>query len=657
MSDAAPETAVGATAEALARRLLRDLPPDRPRDRGDLAGLPSPVAALLAARLDAEADAVATDAPWSGSPWVNADADAVAEAARTWRGAVRAAARFPAGAWAGAVEEETRRALAHLVHPAETLAAWAFRGGQEPLPADVVLERIRVFEPYPYLVTIAERYVERKGLGTLDRTELGQTLSRIDRRMASTFGPDDWAATLEPLYALAGGLGERPGAVPAALLRPLLRAKGADALADALPNGLVERDALRRLAAGVLEAAAPEPDPEGLPPAPEAAESRARAEVPEADLPEADPAVPLAEPAPEAEPDGALAAHGAEASPTGGGPSEAGSARPGGGEEPTGDLAAPEPEGAEAREGRRAAGPADAPAQAEVPAPAANAPETAGPEESEPDEDLPDEDLPDEDLPGTPLLVPDEPDAGDPEPAPPPAPSASAPRPPDETERAHRPPARPDESDPAGPDPVDVAPGGPVPDAVPAPAPADTAARPDAPPPPPPEELTRTEEPEPRPAPPAREHEADTDGPDGGEEPLWRRLARQQGAAAEPPAEPVREPEDEPLWTRFVQADAQAKRAGGPDAGPSPAALPELDAVERRVLGDGAAEQRAWYVAELFEGSDADYHRTLAALDGAASWTEATQIIARDVFRKHRVNIYSEPAVAFTDAVEAQTAR
>lgn len=136
---------------------------------------------------------------------------------------------------------------------------------------------------------------------------------------------------------------------------------------------------------------------------------------------------------------------------------------------------------------------------------------------------------------------------------------------------------------------------------------------------------------------------SDAGAPD--DEPLWRRIARQQGVeiVESAPREAPAESGAAPLWQRFTEpADALAH--------PAP---PGPDGVERRVLGETAADLRAWFVAELFGGDAEDYRRTLAALDGARTWTDATQIIARDVFQRHRVNIYSDPAVAFTDAVEA----
>ena len=69
-------------------------------------------------------------------------------------------------------------------------------------------------------------------------------------------------------------------------------------------------------------------------------------------------------------------------------------------------------------------------------------------------------------------------------------------------------------------------------------------------------------------------------------------------------------------------------------------------------MGDRGPTNRALFIRELFGDSRADYRRTLERLREAPNWTRASQIIAQDVFRAHQVNIYSEPAVLFTNAVE-----
>ncbi|HEX8297786.1 MAG TPA: hypothetical protein VF594_01385, partial [Rubricoccaceae bacterium] len=90
------------------------------------------------------------------------------------------------------------------------------------------------------------------------------------------------------------------------------------------------------------------------------------------------------------------------------------------------------------------------------------------------------------------------------------------------------------------------------------------------------------------------------------------------------------------------------------DAAPE-ALLTGLDRLERAALGRPADDaRRAVFVTDLFGGSEAAYGETLVALARAASWTEATDTIARDIFRRHRVSPLSDAAVAFMDAVEAR---
>ncbi len=156
---------------------------------------------------------------------------------------------------------------------------------------------------------------------------------------------------------------------------------------------------------------------------------------------------------------------------------------------------------------------------------------------------------------------------------------------------------------------------------------------------------------------------------------MWQRFAagndanvNAQFGGAEAPADAEEatgaEPDGAPLWKRFF---------GRPDERPSPLPLtpeskpePEsvaaerparassLEELERRVLGASTSAQRTRFVKHLFGGDAGKYATVLHALDGIGSWTEASQIIARDVFRPFRINIYGEHAVAFTDAVEAR---
>ena len=110
----------------------------------------------------------------------------------------------------------------------------------------------------------------------------------------------------------------------------------------------------------------------------------------------------------------------------------------------------------------------------------------------------------------------------------------------------------------------------------------------------------------------------------------------------EPPPEPPRVAVPEP-------ATPEPPRTAMP-----PQPTDELTALERLVLGAFEPERRARFIEHLFSGSREDYEETLRQLEAAPTWQRASSIIAQEVFRKHQVNIYSKPAVAFTNAVEAR---
>ena len=106
--------------------------------------------------------------------------------------------------------------------------------------------------------------------------------------------------------------------------------------------------------------------------------------------------------------------------------------------------------------------------------------------------------------------------------------------------------------------------------------------------------------------------------------------------------------EAQPRWMQF-RAEAEPETP----APASPYAPMDLAAVERAVLGAGGARNRDVFVNNLFAHSIDDYERVLRHLRNASTWAEASQIIAEEVFRRHQVNIYSDPAILFTDTVEA----
>lgn len=130
--------------------------------------------------------------------------------------------------------------------------------------------------------------------------------------------------------------------------------------------------------------------------------------------------------------------------------------------------------------------------------------------------------------------------------------------------------------------------------------------------------------------------------------PLWMRFREDGGSDAARSAVQEAPASDAsvPLWMRFKE---ETPHAPEPMAGPPE--RPGLQHLEAAVLGPAAA-QRSWFIEHLFGGSVEAYETVLKDLRSLPTWQEASRLIARDVFRRNKVNIYAEPAVAFTNAVE-----
>ncbi|NNE45099.1 MAG: hypothetical protein HKN37_00405 [Rhodothermales bacterium] len=108
------------------------------------------------------------------------------------------------------------------------------------------------------------------------------------------------------------------------------------------------------------------------------------------------------------------------------------------------------------------------------------------------------------------------------------------------------------------------------------------------------------------------------------------------------PSSPSEEESQKPLWQKY-HAGAEP---GDPD-------VSERE-IEFRTLGRDGTRNRDTFIAELFEGDEQTYIEVLHELQHSKSWPQASRVIAESVFKRFQVNIYSDEAVAFTNAVESR---
>lgn len=186
-----------------------------------------------------------------------------------------------------------------------------------------------------------------------------------------------------------------------------------------------------------------------------------------------------------------------------------------------------------------------------------------------------------------------------------------------------------------------------------------------------------------------KEPEADADGEEGDGVPLWRRFqtklnapmamphpdspalqAARRDAAASGAGSGVgsaggsgtatrvntggadaatTEKSTRPLWERYRKPTSEVEISTE-----SPADFADL---EQFVLGPLDNASRTAFVETLFNGRPAEYRELVRVLAETETWPEATTTIANEVFRRNRVNIYSEIAIRFTNAVERRFKR
>lgn len=658
-------------ADPLYERLLRAYPPDQPYTPADWADapMPGPLRHFLQHRLRHQQRQEVQRLRQAHSNWVRADHPAVREAQHDYLQAIAAHLCVPADAWSATLQQAARHVTAYLVRPVPVLLAFFFGSNDAPCPVERARWRMRYFDTYDGVHEAVETFIQKRDARTLEREPLKTFLYRVEAKQAHTHDAEDWLHLLSPLFSMARVATDR-AELPVSVLRTFFAQKDATAHANRVEAYAEQHDANRlsaRQMRDMLTEAAEAPQASTAPPAP----------VPNLDdldvLDDLAEATETEEPKSTPEPDPQT-----QTRETSSGPAEqktqaasAPDANASFSASPEPDARAETPSAPEPSTSKASTG--DAPDDAKNPR---NAPAEPASEEELKSEEGPasEEELKSEEQPSASSWPPpeyaqnwpsgDEDSAEDSETA--------------VQETSSN--ATADDSD----TPFDWS-GGADADSGDAVSSEDTASGTQATRPP--------AEDDTRPDAAASDDAADestplwkrfhrsTDQPrkeeaanakadsDSDNTPLWARFRPAQDASNNAPQDaPERSPDENPQaeqrpatgtpdrTNKGSASQPSASQPGrsqtpGPSAGASSGALAAL---EQDVIGRSDTARRSEYVRHLFDDSIEDYRTVLDLLQNADTWAEASRIIAREVFRAHHVNIYSDVAVRFTEDVEAQ---
>lgn len=139
---------------------------------------------------------------------------------------------------------------------------------------------------------------------------------------------------------------------------------------------------------------------------------------------------------------------------------------------------------------------------------------------------------------------------------------------------------------------------------------------------------------------------------ESGGQPLWKSFEKPaQGASAAAHAASAPQTQHVPADDTFAESPAD-EADSGPSADVPVQEAPRLEA-QHIVLGT-AVRSKDRFVRALFDHDEEMYREVMEELAEAPDWSSASAIIAQRIFKPYRIDIYSDVAVDFTNAVEAR---
>lgn len=152
--------------------------------------------------------------------------------------------------------------------------------------------------------------------------------------------------------------------------------------------------------------------------------------------------------------------------------------------------------------------------------------------------------------------------------------------------------------------------------------------------------------------------------------PLWKRFQQRadtKGAAASASDAERAEDSGQPLWKSFESPSEERtaiSQSGSSSIAseeePDSRAVPDIPVQEaprlesQHIVLGTAVRSRERFIRALFDNDEAAYTEAMDDLVEAPDWSSASSIIADRIFKPYRIDIYSDVAVDFTNAVEAR---
>ncbi len=135
------------------------------------------------------------------SDWANMHAESVQDAWLQFLGAIRAEARLPISYVRPVLETSIEDVIELLSQPLTALPDYLY-GSLPALSRDHLASRVAKTGVYPQLTHALVRYLDRKQLDTLSKTDAARILQQVDAKRSESYNALNWGQMLAPFFEL-----------------------------------------------------------------------------------------------------------------------------------------------------------------------------------------------------------------------------------------------------------------------------------------------------------------------------------------------------------------------------------------------------------------------------------------------------------------------
>ncbi|SMO72768.1 hypothetical protein [Gracilimonas mengyeensis] len=150
------------------------------------------------------ADKLENEFQLTDNPWTNVQSTRVKASWKDFQNALQANIRIPQRRLKEVVSGIISEIVQVLIDPRSFLAEYIYRD-DDSLTLQEVRARSARLTVYKHFAQAIPLYMDKRGLGTLDKERCQLLIQKLDANLAKTYSENDWCTILDPLFKIGNG--------------------------------------------------------------------------------------------------------------------------------------------------------------------------------------------------------------------------------------------------------------------------------------------------------------------------------------------------------------------------------------------------------------------------------------------------------------------